>query len=285
MEKLQKALEKARERRADAIGEQHSKTAASGTSRAANTAASMADSVLDPIDQLWANLTEFKPNADQLSTNRIIANSAQPSVTPFDILRTKTQLMMQKNGWKRLAVTSPTASCGKTTMALNLALGFTRQPDIRVMLIELDLRRPSIAKVLGLQLNNDITEVLRGDVSFHEHAFRFGKNVTISAARNVSKDPTSILLGPTTHQILEDIEATYDPDILMFDLPPLLVSDDTRAFLKEVDCGMMIARAEVSSNSQIDACEKEITDQTNMLGVVLNCCQHFDDTSYGYGYD
>jgi protein-tyrosine kinase len=70
--------------------------------------------------------------------------------TTFDILRTKVQLMMQKNKWSgALAVTSPTPGCGKTTTACNLALGLSRQKGVRTILVELDLSRPMIAKMLG----------------------------------------------------------------------------------------------------------------------------------------
>ena len=81
--------------------------------------------------------------------NRIMTMKAGTQATPFDILRTKVQLMMRKNGWTRLAITSPTPGCGKTTMACNLALGMTRQQDMRTVLVECDLRRPSIAECTG----------------------------------------------------------------------------------------------------------------------------------------
>jgi Mrp family chromosome partitioning ATPase len=176
---------------------------------------------------------------------------------------------MQKNSWSRLSVTSPTSACGKSTMAGNLALGFTRQSDLRVVLIELDLRRPSLARMLGLSPENDVTAMLTGDVPFAEQAVRIGSNLAVSAARRSSGDPT-------------EIEAVYAPDIMIFDLPPVLVSDDTRAFLKEVDCALIVARAEITSSAQIDTCEREVAEQTNVLGVALNHCRYVEDTDYGY---
>jgi Mrp family chromosome partitioning ATPase len=69
---------------------------------------------------------------------------------------------------------------------------------------------------------------------------------------------------------------------MIFDLPPVLVSDDTRAFLKDVDCALIVARAGATSAAQIDTCEREVAEQTNVLGVVLNQCRHIEDTDYGY---
>lgn len=62
-----------------------------------------------------------------MKRNRIFSLNPGRHSTEFDILRTKIQLMMRKNGWTRLAVTSPSPACGKTTTSCNLAAGFSRQ--------------------------------------------------------------------------------------------------------------------------------------------------------------
>jgi Mrp family chromosome partitioning ATPase len=272
MEKLQKALEKARDQRTTI----DVANAPRGAGPSAPTGG------MTPIDSAWAALASFEPNRSLLDKNLLVSLEADQKAAPFDILRTKTQLLMQKSGWSRLAITSPTPACGKTTMACNLALGFTRQSDLRVVLIEFDLRRPNMAKVLGHTPPRDITSMLNGDVSFADQAVRIGSNLAIAIARHSSADPTSVLLSQKTHAVLKEIEDTYAPDVIIFDLPPVLVSDDTRAFLKDVDCALIVAKAEATSASQIDTCEREIAEQTNVLGVVLNQCRHVGDTDYGY---
>jgi len=89
-------------------------------------------------------------------------------------------------------------------------------------------------------------------------------------ARHVEKDPARLLLAEETAEILQDIEATYQPDIMIFDLPSVLVNDDTRAFLKNVDCALIVIRANATRYGQFDTCEREIAEQTNVLGVALN---------------
>jgi MinD-like ATPase involved in chromosome partitioning or flagellar assembly len=127
--------------------------------------------------------------------------------------------------------------------------------------------------------------MLSGDVPFAQQALRVGRNVAICAAQHASNDPTAVLLNQKTHDALARIEADYTPNMIIFDLPPVLVSDDTRAFLKDVDCALIVAKADATSVSQIDACEREIAEHTNVLGVVLNQCRHAGDTGYGYeGY-
>ncbi|MEM7508834.1 MAG: CpsD/CapB family tyrosine-protein kinase [Pseudomonadota bacterium] len=272
MEKLQKALQKARDQRitsglADRDAAQGQASPAQGVSR---------------VDAAWEALTEVKPDRKALSQNFVTSLEADRASAAFDILRTKTQLLMKKNNWTRLAITSPTASCGKTTMASNLALGFTRQTDVRVILIEFDLRRPNLSKMLGVAPTHDVSRMLTGDVPFEEQAIRIRSNAAIAMAQHASPDPTSLLLRNSTHEKLKEIEDIYAPDLLIFDLPPVLVSDDARAFLKNVDCAMIVAKAEGTSIGQIDICEREIAEQTNVLGVVLNQYRHQSDIDYGY---
>ncbi|MEO0369828.1 MAG: CpsD/CapB family tyrosine-protein kinase [Pseudomonadota bacterium] len=231
----------------------------------------------------WATLTPLTLDQRVLTRNRVVTMTAGQAATSFDILRTKVLLQMREKGWTRLAITSPQPSCGKTTVACNLALGMTRQPDLSAMLFDLDLRRPGVAHTLGYTPQHDICDVLDGMVDFDSQAMRVGDNLAISMARTSNPDPTSLLLDKSTTEQFDEIEAAYRPDLMIFDLPPLLTGDDTRAFLKNVDCTLLILRAEDSKSSQIDTCEKEIAKYTNVLGMVLNSCR-FPDETQGYGY-
>ncbi len=287
MEKLQQALDKARSARSGKSGAAPSaEVVARNRPRPDDPAqpTQTGSRKSEPRNSIWGDLRQFNPDVATLVHNRIVTFDAGAGATHFDILRTKILLLMRKNGWKRLAITSPMASCGKTTMACNLALGLSRQPDLSAMLLEMDLRRPNMAGMLGHRPEHDITKMLSGEIPFAEQAVRIRGNVAISMARRPSNDPTRYMLSPETIETIDRLEQTYQPELTIFDLPPLLVSDDTRAFLGNVDCALMVARAEKSSISQIDTCEREIAEHTNMLGVVLNQCRFEDDVD-GYDYD
>lgn len=276
MEKLQKALQQARA---------HRERAPLTERRSPAKSRSLGDEDGDPVQAAWAAIDKRVPDPRQMLDRLLVSQQAQQMATPFDILRTKAQLLMSKNSWTRLAITSPTAACGKTTIASNLALGFSRQTDLRVILLEMDLRRPSLSRMLGMRPDEDITDVMSGKTDFARQAIRISDNVAVSMARQPAPDPTAIFLRQQTRDVLAEIEAVYQPDIVLFDLPPLLAGDDTRAFLKEVDCALIVARAGSSSVSQIDVCEREVSEQTNVLGVVLNQCRYVSDEGYdGYSY-
>jgi protein-tyrosine kinase len=271
MEKLQAALSKARKSRDGQDPERKS----------AEAPATKQPKRSGTVDDRWEELTPFEVSAEQLEQRRIHTRVAGAKATSFDILRTKVLLQMRQNGWKRIAITSPMPQSGKTTTACNLALGLGRQSDLRSIVLDLDLRDPSVADFFDVTPPHGIDEVLTGKVGFAEQAMRFGNNVAFSMATVPDSDPTRLLLAEETGGVLDMIEEQYQPDIMIFDLPSVLVNDDTRAFLKNVDCALIVARASKTRYGQFDACEKEIAQQTNVLGTVLNAYRYAEPGKIG----
>jgi MinD-like ATPase involved in chromosome partitioning or flagellar assembly len=76
---------------------------------------------------------------------------------------------------------------------------------------------------------------------------------------------------------IRDLKQRFNPDVLICDLPPMLASDDVAAFLPNVDCVILVVEAEADTLGQVDACERELAAQTNVLGVVLNKCRQQND--------
>jgi len=259
MEKLQAALEKARSRRGTGA------TVEGMTSRSETRMSSSTRKLRD-----WSKLREIELSGKALLAHNVVTQTANEKATPFDILRTKILLQMRENGWKSLAVTSPMPQSGKTTMACNLALGLGRQGELRTMLFDLDLQDPSVGDFLGHTQDTHIADMLGGKISFAEQAVRVGDSVAISMAARRESDPTRVLLAQQTCETLQEIEASYAPDIMIYDTPSILVGDNTRSFLKNVDCALIVARANSTKYGHFDACEREIAEYTNVIGVVLN---------------
>ncbi|TCM78978.1 CpsD/CapB family tyrosine-protein kinase [Rhodovulum steppense] len=266
MEKLQAALEKARKTR----------TGQGAMVPARHQLQARPAETVPETDALWQALAPFEVDERRLIDHLVVTREAGAAATPFDILRTKVLLQMRQNGWKRLAITSPMPGSGKTTIACNLALGLGRQRDLRSILLDLDLRDPSVHRFFETEPPHGIGEVLTGAVPFARNALRYGDNVALSMARHPETDPTRLLLAEDTVDMLDAIEAAYKPDVMIFDLPSVLVNDDTRAFLKNADCALIVIRAEDTRFAQFDTCEREIAEHTNVLGVVLNAYRYGD---------
>jgi protein-tyrosine kinase len=266
MEKLQAALEMARRKRVatDPVAgapERHS----TGTPPPAPPTGPAA---------LWQALRPIDLDGTALNHSRILSLSASAESAPFDVLRTKILYQMRQNGWKRLAITSPLPLCGKSTVAVNLALAAARQSGLHSMLLDFDLRTPTVAQKLGLPNPPALAPLLRGERSFADHACRIGTNLALALSGSPETDPTRLLMADATRSTLARIQEDYQPDLMIFDLPSILIGDDARAFLQHVDCALILARADKTRYGDFDSCEREVGEYTNVLGVVLNGYRH-----------
>jgi len=272
MEKLQAALEKAREQRNAEIG---------GLSPSKTRRARDAGAADQELNALWNSLPELQIDRNRLQKRKLVFSEAGRLATPFDMLRTKVLQIVSTNGWKRIAVTSPSPGCGKTTTAANLAFSLGRQQDLRIILFDMDMRRPALAKTLMQKGIHNTFDVLERRLPLDQQAQRVGSNLIISMNFNAMRDPADLFLRQRTGDIMDEIEAEYKPDLMVFDMPPMLINDDTSAFLKHVDASLIVVEAGVSTIDQVDLCEKELALQTNVLGMLLNKCRFQSD---GYGY-
>ncbi len=271
MERLEAALEKARESRKSVLqgggpGPTSRKTAAPES------------------PELWHRLKEFKISNLSMGKNRLAALSQTKFSGSYDLLRSRTIRQMDDNGWHSLAITSPNAGCGKTTICANLAFSLARQPDLHVLVLDLDFRRPSLHKLLGQRPSTSLYEILQGKARAEEHFVRFGDNLAFGLNNRPAANSSELLQSKGTHDRIRRITETFKPDIIIFDLPPMLASDDHVGFLPHVDCAMLVGAAESTTMNQLDNCEKELAGLTNVLGLVLNKCR-FEDEDYGYSYE
>ncbi len=271
MERLEAALAKAREMRQSALGAKAPQEVGARPSAAAS------------VDALWASLPDFYLDEERAQRFRITTLKGGKDAGPYDMLRSRTLRAMKEKGWRRLAVTSPDPGCGKTTISMNLAFSLARQKDLRVMLADLDLRRPSLLKALGGTVKSSFWEVLDRRAALEDCAMRYGDNLLVAMNRGPAAHPAELLQSPQTIAVLNEIEAQWRPDIIIFDMSPLLASDDNLGFLGNCDSALLVAASESTTMNNIDLCEKELAGLTNVLGIVLNKCRYQDD-SVGYSY-
>lgn len=277
MEKLQAALARAREKRGN-----DGRSMRAVTSRVPSRSTRSLSQNGPNID-LWDEIPMFDPQEKKMHQSRIYSGEVSLEAKHFDILRTKLLLEMRRNDWTRIAITSATPDCGKTTTACNLITGFGRQPEEYGMLFDMDFRRPSVSKAFGAAPAASLEDVFLGEVEFENQALRMHPNTSVSMTTRPVADPARVILRSQTADILDRVQAEYRPDLMLFDMPPVLVSDETRGFLKLVDAVLIVAGAESSTVSQIDEVEREVAQYSDVAGIILNKCR-FMEEDYGYAY-
>lgn len=272
MERIQAAIQKAKEQRGSAASAAARPAVPVRDARAASRG----------VSPIWAELAPFQPDPRVMRRNRIVTFERTEAVhTTFDMMRTKVLRIMRDNGWVSLGVTSPTSDCGKTTIAVNLAFSLAFQPELRTVLIDLDLRRPALARHLGITRPQSMASVLQGTRPAAENFVRYGENLAIGTNAQAIRNSSELLMNASTVQGVAELKAQFQPDLMLYDLPPMLVNDDVMAFLPHMDCVLLVAAAERSRIDEIDKCEQDLAEQTNVLGVVLNKCR-YPGEDYGY---
>ena len=264
MERLQEALSRARERRESVARGRDAGSAEGEARRPAST------STLEASVDLWRRLPSFEPDERLLKANRVVAYFGGREAGPFDMMRTKILQQVRTNGWRRIVVTSPTAQCGKTTITVNLGFSLARNTDLRVLVVELDLRRPELANLLGIRDRLAFMRYLSGEDRAAQHMIGHGDNLAFAANAAPASNPSELLQSTQARKQLEALEHEFAPDLVLYDMPPVLASDDTLGFLAFADAALIVAAAEQSSVDDIDVTEGEISGVTNVLGVVLN---------------
>lgn len=222
-------------------------------------------------ENVWMSLQELRPSSRAIADNRIVTlHRSDPAHAAFDMIRTKILQSLRQNGWTSIAITSPTPHCGKSLIALNLAFSLAHQKDCRTVLVDLDLKEPGIDRLIDMRDPPSMEAFLKGDADLGETFRRYEKNLAIGANRRPVKYSSELLQSLETARVLKDMKQTMNPDVVLFDMTSMLSCDDVTAFLPNVDCAILVAAAEQSTFEEVDACERELSERTNVLGVILN---------------
>lgn len=206
-----------------------------------------------------------------LDRHRIVAfNKSNPMSVSFDMLRTQVLNKMEAEGWRTLAVTSPTPGCGKTVVAINLAMSIAHHADKTAMLVDFDLRRPVVSKNLGLPPGRSLNDVLDGEATLAEALVNPGlhKLVVLPTSKPVQKS-AEMLSSRKVENLIQDLRNRYEERIVIFDLPPLLVAADALTVLPKIDCALMVVGNGMVSRAEMEE-SLHLLHATNLVGTVLN---------------
>lgn len=224
----------------------------------------------DP-DRLWADLPMLRLDSAHARMNHLLeTHRDDPVGLLYDHLRTRLLQGLAEHGWSRVAIAAPTRGCGASTVAANLALSLGRRPSGRTVLIDLDLRKPGLAPLFGHPDPGPLRDMLTGAQPIESHFCRVGRTLALGLNGRAEPNSAELLQEPATADALEAVIEDLSPDVTLYDLPPVLETDDVLAFLPEVDGILLIADGTRTTAEQIRDCERLLKDRTQLLGVVLN---------------
>lgn len=208
---------------------------------------------------------------EHLERNRIVAfNKNNPNSLTFDLLRTHVLRKMEENGWRTLAITSPTPQAGKTVVAINLAMSIAQQTNKTAMLVDFDLRRPKIGACLGIPPGKSLNDLLDGTAELPDVLVNPDiPRLVVLPTRNPIKKSSETLSSKKIADLIKDLRERYESRIVIFDLPPMLVTDDAIALLPQIDCVLMVVANGMSTKREIEDSLRHLQ-ATNLIGTIFN---------------
>ena len=201
----------------------------------------------------------------------------------FRIVRSRIMKTTEKEGYKRVLITSAAVSEGKTTLSVNIALSLARKGK-QVILVDADLRNPSVAKAMSLEdVKAGTADVLRGNADVMEVLIPY-KDMSLRVLPGAAavRNPGN-LLGSKKMEEMLDILAS-DADYVIVDTPPCGMLADASIIARFMQGVIIAVRQDYASTDKVIAgIEHIVATGTDLIGFVLNGTQ-VGITGYGYGY-
>jgi len=260
MERIKQALERAREERARQpapVSSEHVSPAPTVT----------------PVEQVTYSQTRHIEVSQPILCEKRVVTGFDPCefTDAYKILRTQVLQRLNENHWNVLAVTSPGIGEGKTLTALNLAASLALEVDYTVLLVDANLRHPSLHEHLGLPGEPGLSDYLLEDTPLPELLVhpKGIDHLTILPGGRALLNSAEMLNSPKMSKLVDELKNRYAGRIVIFDLPPVLSAADAMAFSPYVDATLLVVEEGKTTRQEVENAVAMLS-STNILGTVLN---------------
>lgn len=201
----------------------------------------------------------------------------------FRTLRSRLYKMASTRKLKTVLLTSSVAGEGKTFVASNLAQSIARQPELRVLLVDADLRSPRLHHLFGAPICPGLSDYLRGDADEYAIVQKgMNESLFLIPGGSLVSNPSELLLTERMKQLLNVVTPLFD--WIIVDSPPSLPVHDAGILADLADGVLFVIRAG-STDAQIAERTAAEFRGKNLLGVVLNQIEKRDSYSSAYQND
>ena len=196
----------------------------------------------------------------------------------YRLLQTRLEAHDATRRTQVLLITSPQLGDGKTTTSANLALTMAREFQHKVVLVEADLRRPSLAAQFGLQVERGLVDVLMGGVPLEDALVQLpGHQLTLLPAGAEAARSTELLASSMMHRVIDTLRARFAR--IVIDTTPVALAD-THVLARLADGVLVVVRSGVTPRPALERALASI-DRERLLGIVLN---EVEEATSAYSY-
>lgn len=208
---------------------------------------------------------------ETLRANRVIAGlDGDPTANIYRILRSQVLRKLSDEGQSTLAICSAGEGEGKTLTATNLAVSLAKDVNQTVLLVDLDLRDAAVADMFGIEPTYGLDDYLKGRVELAKCLVNPGIERLVLLPMREPMDGSSEILGsPMIARLAHELKNRYPDRIVIYDMPPVLRTDDCLAFLPNVEATLFVIAEGASPAGDIQRA-LTLLKKTNILGTVLN---------------
>lgn len=205
-------------------------------------------------------------------------------VASYRMLRTRLVQRARTNKWTTIAVTSAGPNDGKTLTAINLALSLAREKTREIILLDMDMRNPSVCRDLGILPRHELRTYLEHGSHFEDlfHSVD-GENLLVAGGVSPTELASELLAGSRFDELIETIKRGAVDPIVLLDLPPILVTDDALVAAPKVDAVLVVASEGMTDRLEL-AKALNLLSEFPLAGVVLNRAAETSQ-DYNYSYD
>jgi len=195
-----------------------------------------------------------------------------PAAEQYKILREQIKRLRAEAGIRTFAISSPVKRDGKTTVSVNLAAALALDYEEKVLLIDGDLRNPSVHRYLNLQGSPGLADFLGSN---HHPAIRdlvkdtFLPSLRVLPAGRPSSFSSELLAKEKMSQVMEEIRTEFPGYQIIIDCPPVLSTPDPLVIARQVDGVLMVVRAGKTPRDYLIKALQSIN-SNKVLGVILN---------------
>jgi protein-tyrosine kinase len=185
-----------------------------------------------------------------------------------------------------ILITSSLPGEGKTFTAINLALSVANERDRQVLLIDADVARPSISRVLGIKSAPGLIDYLdRDDISFSDITLGTSMpGLRVIPAGKLHKHSTELLSSNKMTLLAEELSTRYHDRVVIFDSPPLLAATQGEILAKLAGQVVLVIEAEKTMQSVVMESVNKLASCDVVLALFNKSKRNTDGGYYGYGY-
>jgi Mrp family chromosome partitioning ATPase len=210
---------------------------------------------------------------DSLRERRVVspADIQQPAGHAYRMLRTQILHRARANGINTIGIVSAVNGEGKTLTAVNLALSLAMEPNQTVLLLDLDLRRPAVARTLGLNVDRGLESWFGGDEPTRNVCYGIEGLERLCVLPTLAPIPHSseTLAGLSTRRLINELKDRDPGRLLIVDLPPVLLSDDALMVAPLLDAVVLVVNERHTRREDVVRVV-ELLANTRVIGSVLN---------------